>query len=205
MTNFKKTAMVALLAGLGFTGTSQAALFDRGNGMIYDDYSNITWSANANIAGRMNWADANTWAANLVLGGYNDWRLPTNLTVVDVGHYESVSEMGHLFYADLGADGNTLTIYTNSKNYALFSNIKAYSYWWGSEDPTNPNYAWYFPKCAACQGYTDKNNQSYAWAVRPGDVAAVPVPGAVWLFGSGLMGLLSFTRKKNKTTNLIAA
>jgi len=32
-------------------------------------------------------------------------------------------------------------------------------------------------------------------------LSSVPVPGAVWLFGSGLMGLLSFSRRKNKTAN----
>ena len=30
---------------------------------------------------------------------------------------------------------------------------------------------------------------------------AVPVPGTVWLFGSGLIGLLSFISRKNKTVN----
>ena len=35
--------------------------------------------------------------------------------------------------------------------------------------------------------------------------AAVPLPTAIWLFGSGLVGLLSFTRRKNKTANLITA
>jgi hypothetical protein len=29
--------------------------------------------------------------------------------------------------------------------------------------------------------------------------------GAVWLFGSGLIGLASFTRRKNKSTILITA
>lgn len=33
-----------------------------------------------------------------------------------------------------------------------------------------------------------------------GDVAAVPVPAAAWLFGSGLLGLLSFGRKKSALT-----
>jgi len=33
----------------------------------------------------------------------------------------------------------------------------------------------------------------------------VPVPAAVWLFGSGLVGLLSFNCRKNKTVNLITA
>jgi hypothetical protein len=37
----------------------------------------------------------------------------------------------------------------------------------------------------------------HAWAVRSGDVpAVVPVPAAVWLFGSGLLGLLGVVKRK---------
>jgi hypothetical protein len=35
-----------------------------------------------------------------------------------------------------------------------------------------------------------------AWAVRDGDVSAVPVPAAVWLFGSGLLGLIGIAKRK---------
>ena len=35
---------------------------------------------------------------------------------------------------------------------------------------------------------------NYAWAVRDGDV--VPIPAAVWLFGSGLIVLAGFARRK---------
>jgi hypothetical protein len=39
---------------------------------------------------------------------------------------------------------------------------------------------------------------NFAWAVRTGDVpAVVPVPAAVWLFGSGLLGLIGMA-KRNK-------
>ena len=47
-----------------------------------------------------------------------------------------------------------------------------------------------------------KSSHYYAWAVQSGDVASVSVPAAVWFFGSGLVGLLSFTSKKNKTDKL---
>ena len=62
------------------------ALFDRGGGMIYDDVLNITWLQDANYAltsgypswnGKMQFDAANAWAAQLVYGGYADWRLPT--------------------------------------------------------------------------------------------------------------------------------
>jgi hypothetical protein len=43
----------------------------------------------------------------------------------------------------------------------------------------------------------DMDEKFYAWAVRSGDVATVPLPGAVWLFGSALVGLIGLKRRKN--------
>jgi hypothetical protein len=87
----KKPLILALLAGLTLSGATQAALHDRGGGLIYDDVLNITWLQDANYAktsgydsdGKMNWAKANTWAVNLVYHDsernvdYSNWRLPT--------------------------------------------------------------------------------------------------------------------------------
>jgi len=72
-------AMVGLLG----SGSAQAALVDRGGGMLYDTVLNVTWLQDANYAktsgydadGRMNWTQANTWANSLEYGGYSDWRL----------------------------------------------------------------------------------------------------------------------------------
>jgi hypothetical protein len=93
-------------------------------------------------------------------------------------------------------------------NVKLVNNLQNYVYWSGST--YNPPYTYYaliFDTYNGSQSQDYKVNQLYAWAVRPGDVAAssVPVPAAVWLFGSGLIGLASFTRRKNKSSNLIAA
>ena len=52
---------------LSFNAT--AALYDRGNGLIYDDVLDITWLQDATYAqtsgydsdGKMNWNDANNW------------------------------------------------------------------------------------------------------------------------------------------------
>jgi hypothetical protein len=46
---------------------------------------NVTWLRDANYAqtsgyksdGKMSWATATNWVANLTVGGYGDWRLPT--------------------------------------------------------------------------------------------------------------------------------
>ena len=75
MKTLKRLAAAAALIAL--SGAAQAALVNRGGGMIYDTTRNITWLANMNTTGLMTWAAATTWANNLVHGGFDDWRLPT--------------------------------------------------------------------------------------------------------------------------------
>ncbi len=88
MRTFKAWAAAAAMVAMA--GAAQAALIDRGGGMIFDSTRNITWLADMNYAftsghtgtgvqanGRMTWGAAMAWADNLVYGGYSDWRLPT--------------------------------------------------------------------------------------------------------------------------------
>jgi hypothetical protein len=197
MKNQKILLALALLASAVITGTAQASLFDRGNGLIYDDVKDITWTANANINGLMTWTQAVAWADNLVLGGYSDWRLPTTIPAI-AGNNQTGSEMGELFYNELGgtAEKSIVLDHSNSANYDLFSNVQHYIYWSGSEYLHDATKAWNFGTDVGDQDKDAKGTLFYAWAVRPGDVSAVPVPGAVWLFGSGLLGLLGFKRRK---------
>jgi hypothetical protein len=87
-------------------------------------------------------------------------------------------------------------------NTGPFSNLQAigfqdHNYWTGTEASSFQalNFNFY-------NGFQDTFLQSkpyYAWAVRSGDLpllAAVPVPAAVWLFGSGLLGLIGIARRK---------
>jgi len=92
----QKPLFLALLAGLSLSGAAQAALIDRGGGLIYDSTQNITWLQNANYGagssydngssatdGRMTWANAVAWADTLSYYDsvrnvtYDNWRLPT--------------------------------------------------------------------------------------------------------------------------------
>jgi hypothetical protein len=43
-----------------------------------------------------------------------------------------------------------------------------------------------------------KSDTLFAWAVHSGDVGAaiVPLPAAIWLFGSGLLGLISMLKQQ---------
>ncbi len=252
MTNFKKTAIVALLAGLGFTGASQASLVARAGGMVYDNVNNITWAADANLfktqaagnanlvneiitanggvihntpnfydgdtgiynltsyydfntfTGRMNWWGAQAWVNNLTLGGVKGWSLPTTIPAT-YSYNQTGSQLGDLFYNQLGGVAGQSIATTHNANYNLFTNVQSTAYWSSTEFASDAYYAWYFLTDSGNQNAYVKGIQLYAWAIHSGDVAAVPVPAAIWLFGSGLIGLLSFNHRKNKTVNLTAA
>ena len=68
MNGFKQVSMALAAVGVLSSGLAQAALHDRGGGLLYDDILGVTWLQDANYAktsgydadGRMNWANANT-------------------------------------------------------------------------------------------------------------------------------------------------
>jgi hypothetical protein len=209
--------------------SANAALYDRGNGMIYDSYFKITWLQDANYAktsgydadGLMTWQESTDWAANLVYGGYSDWRLSSAGLIgntlysdngsTDYGFNSTRSEIGRLFL-ELGnkAQFNTIGVYqpgygvtdttfvdAGTSQNVSFLNLKSSTYWEAETYAPNPANAWRFSTVNGSQDYLgNKNNVSYAWAVRAGDVAAVPVPAAAWLMGSGLIGLAGISRRK---------
>ena len=73
----RRSTMACIVVALALAGSASATLLDRGPNLVYDDVLNITWTRNANLGSSLVvWADAMTWAANLVYGGFDDWRLP---------------------------------------------------------------------------------------------------------------------------------
>lgn len=194
----------AVVAALVLSTSANAALIERLGGLAYyDDQADLTWLADANYAGtsgnyhgRMNWADANAWAAGLIVGGVDGWRLPGTDPGIS-GYNQTGSEMGNLFYNVLGGvAGSSITTIHNT-NYDLFSNVRCNACWSATEyAPNTAAGAWVFTMVYGYQDAGNKTNLYSAWAMQSGDVSAVPVPAAVWLFGSGLIGLAGIARRK---------
>lgn len=133
--------LLILVGVLGFSGMASATLYDRGGGLIYDSYLNITWLQNANYGagssydngdsttdGRMTWTNAVAWADNLDYGGYDDWRLPTTqdgplVYGVDgsttAGYNITTSEMGYMYYVNLENKGYYDTYGNYQSDYGL--------------------------------------------------------------------------------------
>jgi hypothetical protein len=262
----KTLLALALLASAAVTGTAHASLATRGNGLLYDNVLNVTWLRDANYAktsgydadGQMTWNEATTWAANLVYGGYSDWRLATNTPIngssfnnnysptgtTDQGFNitSPKSELAYMYNVNLGLKDAQSTsgvdqadhgvfgngIHGGQADVGLVKNLQSSSYWSSAEFSPYPGEYWesyFFPDNAFVfettwgnQASSYKGFDSYAWAVRQGDsrtptlrptfrsslmpasqanVAAVPVPGAVWLFGSALVGLMGFKKRGN--------
>ena len=164
-----------------------------------------------NADGTMSWNTAQAWIAAMNAVnylGFSDWRLPTTPDAggpfvygwdgvqpysYNYGYNMTTSEMGYMFYVNLGNNGLVTTSGTNRPagtfgllNVGLFSNFgqpfpgtSAIPYWSGTQSVNQPTAAWYFDFYYGNLNPGDitgtLNNQFYAWAVHNGDVCD-PIP-----------------------------
>jgi hypothetical protein len=200
--------LLIVLMTCSMANVSEATLYDRGGGLIYDSFSNITWLQNANYNPDWfwsNWYDAVDVAEDFVYedtsGSFTkywvNWRLASAYNIDGSGPCSGYnctqSEMGHLYYVDLGNTAGALT------NTGIFQNIQAGHYWLGE-----PNF-WYFNWATGVQGYADC---MYVWPVLDGDVANltnyllynpndIPEPSTIILLSAGILGLAGLRRKRS--------
>jgi len=247
MKRLNKTVLALVTVGVLSSGVAQAALHDRGGGLLYDDVLNVTWLQDANYAktsgydsdGAMNWSAANTWAANL---SFHDsvrnvdltgWRLAANTPVGadwnEIFSYDGStdvafnitsphSELSYMYYVNLGLKGYYSPAGIYQPNFGVFGNgnnggqadvgpvknLQSYFYWSGTAYVPEPaDIAWdFFTGYGDLTGYqsaTYHYNELYAWAVHPGDVAAVPEPETygLLLVGLGLLGVVAKRRRRS--------
>ena len=202
----RRIQLAPLVLALGLiSGGAHAALQGRDlNGSpgsfeaYYDTDLNITWLANADANGLMSWGAANTWAANLSftdgVNVYNNWRLPTALNQDGTGPCGGLnctgSEMGHLFYSELGGTAGQSILTSSDSDLAKFTNLQTNYYWSATEYAPDTGLAWTFRFGLGDQGGATKYILFDALAVSPGDVGAVPEAQtyALMLAGLGLIG-----------------
>ncbi|MBC8414102.1 DUF1566 domain-containing protein [bacterium] len=150
----------------------------------------------------LDWADALsvTFGENT----YDDWRLPSTTqpdpscksqnSTGSSGFNCLGSEMGHLYYTELGnPEWNLL-------NKGDFLSLGSNTYWSSTENAGNTSRAWAFQSGIGSQGSYLKGFYGNAMAVRDGNVfsvAVAPEPVSTILFGIG-GAVLGFNRFRNR-------
>lgn len=167
----------------------------------YDPNLDITWAADAGMVIPDTWDNQIAWVAGLTIGGVSGWRLPSadvngDNTVIDCtgGGVTGCTdnEMGYMFWERS----------VNSVFEGVFSNVEQFGYWSSTIYAPDPALgAWVFLFHTGQQGPAGVSHEDLTlspWAVHSGDVGAIPIPAAVWLFGSGLIGLIGVARRNTR-------
>ena len=184
-----------------YAGSSYNLIYDADAPMgsiVWLDYTNgpSTWFGQINWASELNTAitSYNIYPAYTVTWE-GSWRLPSAGANPQVGYDQTTSELGHLYYEALGLenfdDRGHVYVSEAELNELNFDHLIPSNYWYSTEYTDDQDKPWFFNMIFGSQGvYFHKSDTLYALAVHNAQVSAVPIPGAIWLLGSGLVGFL---------------
>ena len=192
--------------------------------LIYDSGMNITWLDYTNA--KDYWQDQVDWAAGLnnseiltinlnsgvEMNWTGDWRLPSTVDgpwqygydgTTTGGYNITTSEMGHLYYEELSnaglRDTSGVRHWPLSYNAGEFENlsftVNEAMYWSGTAYSGSTDDAWSFRFDKGFQGRNSGTGSEYR-GIAVINSSPVPIPGALWLLGSGLLGLIGIRRGK---------
>ena len=219
----KKIILTQIFLIIFFTLNANASLVVRGvdnlgSQLIYDTDYDITWYDYTQSI-RYGFGGAKNWAQNLEVTTsegqiFTEWRLPTAYNQDGSGPemgYKLQSqhtELGHLYYTELNNIGARDENGRSQPGAGLintgpFANLTGNYYWTstaGTENNAARAYHFYMPH--GYQGVIAQSTSSrFAIAIVDGDIMATPIPGAVWLLGSGLLGLAGHRIRKKECNN----
>jgi len=204
---FIKILKLSLLLLVMCSSVSQAAVILKplvygeagGDKIVYDSYQNITWTQNASLLGNsLTWHQAVSSADSLTYAGSSNWYLPT-LTNLQTLWTELYIINGSVNRNQTGSPSFDSGAHTPNDHFTNVQNL-----YWSSNQHSLSSFAWYYPFAlgfdAVYRGdYDSKNLHFSAWAIHQGNLipqSTVPIPAAVWLFGSALSGLLFFGKRQ---------
>lgn len=182
----------------------------------------VIWASNLTYGGYTDWrlplagpVNGTAFNYNLSYSGNTDFG--QNMSAPGTTYAGSTSnEMAHLNFNSLNNHAKchpTLSVddscyYIESlgwwggasviANTGPFINLQTTNYWSGTEYAPDTTKAWNFTFAYGSQSGNEKFINWAALAVRDGDVSAVPLPAAAWLFGAGLLSLIGMNGKRRR-------
>ena len=216
-----------------YSGSDYNLIWDddnNGKSVIWLDYTSLpkTWNQQINWASTLNGSGILSYHINsayTVDWGVSDWRLPETVDGVDALGYQGPdngmydytsgynlynSEMGHLYYEELGNKGYVATDGSSPQpgwgliNKGDFQNLDEYWYWSSTEYAASQGAnAWGFYMHNGRQNQGTKDFARAGLALREGRVSTVPIPEPpiILLFFTAIVGLTAHRgkRKGNST------
>lgn len=194
---FLKQVWVGIAAACSI-GSANATLFARdldsamaGYEGIYDDVRNITWLADATAGGNLNYYDAQSWAAGLVVGASHGWRIATEGELLSsYDEWQTATRKQYGFFYSVHPDFANADGYGANAGFGsrLFKNAWLPGHYLGDVFAPGMMDVPYFSPYGYDGGGASPSFAAAAWAVHAGDLAAaVPEPETYALLLAGLL------------------